>query len=138
MTNAEKAADARLRRVYKKTLADKNREIAEQGGGCAICGRAFPQFIANQDHDHRCCPRRLKEFCGKCCRGWLCWICNKFVVGYLERKNIDINKLHAYLTKWEPILRAKGCYEPKEETPKLRKAKKGFRSSARSLPKNPS
>ena len=121
MTTAEKAADARLQRIYKKTLADKQRKIAEQGGGCAICGRPFPKYLANQDHYHGCCPRRLKEYCGKCCRGWLCFICNKFVMGYLERHNIDVQKLYDYVKKWEPILRARGCYEPKEKATKPRK-----------------
>ena len=74
MTASEKAADARLRRVYKKTLEDKKREIAEQGGGCAICGRKYPEFILSQDHDHRCCPG--KKSCGKCVRGMLCRFCN--------------------------------------------------------------
>ena len=46
MTASEKAADARLRRVYKKTLADKLKEIAAQGGGCAICGRPYPEYTS--------------------------------------------------------------------------------------------
>ncbi len=126
MTASEKAKDARLRKIYKKTLADKEREIEEQGGGCAICGRPFPKFLANQDHYHGCCPRRLKEFCGKCNRGWLCFICNKFVMGYLERQKIPVEKVHAYIKKWEPILKAKGCYESKEKEAKPRKKQKSL------------
>lgn len=127
MTASEKAQDARLRKIYKKTLADKKREIEDQGGGCAICGRPFPKFTANQDHDHRCCPRRLKEYCGRCNRGWLCFLCNKYVVGVLEKMKVDIDKLSAYVKKWEPILRERGCYEPKEKASKLRKTKKNIR-----------
>ena len=108
MTASEKAADARLRKIYKKTLADKQREIAAQGGGCAICGRPFPPlrtkdgktFTAYQDHDHKCCPRRLKVFCGKCCRGWLCFQCNKFCVGVFERMTMPLEKFYAYMRKW--------------------------------------
>jgi hypothetical protein len=121
LNTSERAQDARLRRIYKKTLADKRREITDQGEGCAICGRPFPKFTANQDHFHGCCPRRLKEFCGKCNRGWLCFICNKFVMGYLERQKIDALKVWEYVQKWEQILRARGCYEPKEEKTKPRK-----------------
>lgn len=126
MTTSEKAQDARLRRIYKKTLADKKREIGEQGGGCAICGRPFPKFTANQDHFHKCCPRRLKEFCGKCCRGWLCFICNKYVMGVIERQNIPIDRVFAYIKKWEPILKARGCYEQKEKDQKRKSTKKSL------------
>ena len=121
LNTSERAQDARLRRIYKKTLADKRREITDQGEGCAICGRPFPKFTANQDHDHRCCPRRLKEYCGRCNRGWLCFLCNKYVVGVLEKMKVDIDKLSAYVKKWEPILRERGCYEPKEKASKLRR-----------------
>lgn len=133
MTSAEKAADARLRRVYKKTLADKNREIKEQGGGCAICGRPYPQFRLNQDHDHACCarPRGKKGntavFCGKCCRGWLCYLCNKWAIGALEfmaKVNIPAEKAFAYLKEWHEKIAARGGYEPKEKSPKLRTPKK--------------
>ena len=127
LNTSERAQDARLRRIYKKTLADKRREITDQGEGCAICGRPFPKFTANQDHDHRCCPRRLKEYCGRCNRGWLCFLCNKYVVGVLEKMKVDIDKLSAYVKKWEPILRERGCYEPKEKASKLRKTKKNLR-----------
>ena len=121
LNTSERAQDARLRRIYKKTLADKRREITDQGEGCAICGRPFPKFTANQDHDHRCCPRRLKEYCGRCNRGWLCFLCNKYVVGVLEKMKVDIDKLSAYVKKWEPILKERGCYEPKEKASKLRR-----------------
>ena len=121
LNTSERAQDARLRRIYKKTLADKRREITDQGEGCAICGRPFPKFTANQDHYHGCCPQRLKEYCGRCCRGFLCFICNKYVCGVLEKQKIPLDKLVAYFAKWEPILRARGCYEPKEKTGKLRK-----------------
>jgi hypothetical protein len=137
MTSKEKAADARLRRVYKKTLEDKKREIAEQGNGCAICGRPYPEYILNQDHDHACCkrPRGKKgntaTFCGKCNRGWLCYLCNKWAIGgleYMAKVNIPAEKAFAYLKKWHQVIVERGGYAPKEESPKLRKTKTRLRS----------
>lgn len=136
MTTSEKAQDARLRRVYKKTLADKKREIEEQGGGCSICGRPHPEYILNQDHAHACCnpPRGKKRntftCCGRCNRGWLCYLCNRWAIGaleYMAKVNIDWDRAISYLRKWEPILRERGCYEPKEEKTKLRKKQKSIR-----------
>jgi hypothetical protein len=125
LTTSERAQDARLRRIYKKTLADKRREIGEQNGGCAICGRPYPKYILNQDHDHKCCnpPRGKKNrakatFCGKCCRGWVCYLCNRWALGsleYMAKVQIDPEKAIAYLKKWELILKARGCYESKKE-----------------------
>jgi hypothetical protein len=103
-----KTQDKRLRQIYKITKAEQDREIREQGNGCAICGRPFPMFRSFQDHFHECCPRRLKLYCGKCTRGVLCYICNKFVVGYMEKQNIDPNKLAAYMNKWKAILIERG------------------------------
>ena len=128
MTASEKAADARLRRVYKKTLADKKREIAEQGGGCAICGRPYPEYTLNQDHAHACCnpPRSKKNrakfvCCGRCNRGWLCYLCNRWAIGaleYMAKVRIDPEKAFSYLKKWKAILTERGCYA-KEKGKKL-------------------
>lgn len=105
-----KTKDARLRRIYKITESEQDKSIVEQGGGCAICSRPFPRFRMFQDHYHGCCPRKLKEYCGRCTRGQLCYICNKFVVGYMEKQGIDPNRLAAYMNKWEKILRERGAY----------------------------
>lgn len=146
MTKSEQAQDARLRRVYKKTLADKICEIASQGGGCAICHRPYPQYRLNQDHDHACCkrPRGKKGntavFCGKCNRGWLCYLCNKWAIGALEfmaKVHINPEVAIAYLAVWHQKIVERGGYEAKEETAKLRKTKTGVRRSAHSVPKLP-
>jgi Recombination endonuclease VII len=125
MTKSEAAQDARLRRIYKKTLEDKNREIAFQGGGCAICGRPYPRYRLNQDHDHACCKRprgkrgNTATFCGKCNRGWLCYLCNKWAIGaleYMAKVGIDPLKAIKYLKDWHIVIVAKGGYESKEES----------------------
>jgi hypothetical protein len=122
LTSAERAKDRRLQKTYKITLDDWNMLLAEQKYECAICSRPFApkkdkngkSFTPQQDHFHGCCPRRLKEFCGRCNRSALCFPCNKFVMGVIERLNIPVDKLAAYIVKWEKELRAKGCYDKKE------------------------
>src|SRR5216683_6725828 len=114
MTSKERAQDKRLRDVYKSSLEERNSKLVSQKYCCAICERPFIKsasslewdkefYTSFYDHYHGCCPRRLKKFCGLCNRGILCYICNKFVVGALEMKKIDHNKLATYLNKWAPM-----------------------------------
>jgi recombination endonuclease VII len=129
MTSKERAKDARLRKVYTSSLAEQQQKIADQNGCCAICKRPFPEFSAFQDHYHGCCPRRLKTFCGKCNRGVLCYLCNKYLTGVVERMKmadgtpLQILRLATYLQEWEKVLRAKGCYEAKTEEKKAAKVR---------------
>lgn len=134
LSSADRAKDRNLQRVYKTSLAQKLAEIAAQGGGCAICGRAYPEFTLYQDHDHNCCnpPRGKKArakatFCGKCNRGWLCYICNRFVIGaleYAESVRVPIEKVMPYLTGWKNKIIERGGYEPKPEPVKTSKRKR--------------
>jgi hypothetical protein len=138
LTSAEKAKDKRLRTIYNMTLEAQNTQKVEQHDACAICGRAFATFTPFQDHDHACCPRRRKEFCGKCNRGLLCYLCNKFLVGVLERQCKGrmpatelCQRIITYLEKWNRILKEKGAYAAKPKTAKkakkLRKKQKSVR-----------
>ncbi len=62
------------------TAESYNALLEDQGGGCAICGKA--ETAANKygikrlavDHDHTCCPPR--RACDNCRRGLLCSACN--------------------------------------------------------------
>lgn len=64
-----------LRRKYGITPEEYDRLLAEQGGGCAICGTTDPGSPAfNVDHNHACCP--TEKTCGKCVRALLCRACN--------------------------------------------------------------
>lgn len=134
MTSKEIAKDKRLKKIYKMSVLDFNRQLECQNYCCAICRRPFPpkrdaegkQFTPFQDHWHACCPRRLKEFCGKCNRGLLCYLCNKYVVGVLERQKMEVKELLRgalrYFMLWEPELKERGAIA-KEKNP-VRKAKK--------------
>ena len=118
MTSAEKAKDLRLRKIYKTTLAKQNEQLATQYNRCAICSRPFwplhnskgKTFTAYQDHAHACCPRRLKEYCGRCNRGLLCYVCNKYLVGIVEKLGLPVDKLLDYLEFWNEELKKKGAY----------------------------
>jgi hypothetical protein len=131
MTSAERAKDKRLQKTYKITLAQQLKIIEEQGNCCAICSRPFSKFTAFQDHLHSCCPRRLKQFCGRCNRGLLCFLCNKYLVGVVEKQNLPVDKLLEYLVKWEKVLRAKGCYDKKPEAKETKATAKRKKTSLR-------
>lgn len=128
LTSKEKAKDKRLRETYNMTLEEHNAKRASQNNKCAICRRDFREFTAFQDHDHRCCPRRLKKFCGKCNRGLLCYLCNKYAVGLIEwmrKMDIPMTELVKYLEYWTEEIQRKGGYEPKQ-TPKKKRTRKRF------------
>lgn len=129
LTTAERAKDNRLRKIYNTTLEAQNAQKFDQGNGCAICGRDFGKFVMFQDHDHKCCPRRLKNFCGKCNRGLLCYLCNKHAVGLIEwlrKMDIPLTKVVEYVYFWDAEITKKGGYEPKEKkkTAKVRRKQK--------------
>lgn len=127
LTSKEKAKDKRLRDVYNMTLEEHNAKRAQQNNKCAICQRDFREFTAFQDHDHRCCPRRLHKFCGKCNRGLLCYLCNKYAVGLIEwmrKMDIPMTKLVEYLEFWTEEIKRRGGYEPKATPKKTRRKSK--------------
>ena len=71
--------------------------LADQGGGCAICGISeleSPHALV-VDHDHACCPG--KRSCGRCVRGILCRACNVALGNFGDRAGVLL-AAHAYLT----------------------------------------
>jgi len=127
LTPSEKAKDRRLQSIYKISLAEFEVKKAAQGNKCAICGRSFDEFMAHQDHDHACCPpgrKKQREYCGKCNRDILCYLCNRWAVGgmeYCRKVGIDPAKVLAYVIKWEMKSLERGNGATKEKTAKLRK-----------------
>jgi hypothetical protein len=117
LTKSQKAKDKRLREIYNTTLeAHNEKRYVEQSNRCAICNRDFKEFICYQDHDHRCCPRRTKRFCGKCNRGLLCFLCNKKAVAaieYMEKVGINPERVLEYIRNWTATITARGGYAPK-------------------------
>jgi hypothetical protein len=64
----------RRRAINRHHLTEEGRDrlLAEQQGGCAICGCPVPEPVI--DHNKKCCPGIYS--CGKCIRGLLCRQCN--------------------------------------------------------------
>ncbi|MCW2900996.1 MAG: hypothetical protein JWO67_3261 [Streptosporangiaceae bacterium] len=63
---------------HRLPQADYEAWLAEQGGGCAVCGTTDPGGASGDrfhvDHDHDCCPGH--KSCPSCRRGLLCAKCN--------------------------------------------------------------
>ena len=53
LEQSNKQRDSRLRKTYGITLADYDRMLKAQGGGCAICGRSPKTRALDVDHSHR-------------------------------------------------------------------------------------
>ncbi len=68
------------------TLADYDRLLEEQGGGCALCGRRKKNVRLNTDHDH---------VTGKV-RGILCAPCNRFM-GVVDKTPGFIERVQRYM-----------------------------------------
>lgn len=85
---------------YGATREWYDSKLAEQGGGCAICGATIPDARSKfmfVDHRHECCNPR--QACNKCRRGLLCGRCNSS----LERIETDPQwgiKALAYLGRY--------------------------------------
>lgn len=127
LSKSDKGRDKRLTTIYGISLATQNIQRDQQNNACAICGRSFVTFTKFQDHDHRCCPRRLKNFCGKCNRGLLCYLCNKYAVGlleWMEKMGIMLDKVVEYKKFWDAELKTRGAYEPKTIPKSKRRSKR--------------
>jgi hypothetical protein len=131
-TAAEAQKAYRLATIYKQTPQDRENKLIEQNHKCPICDRVFlpvGKFRPQQDHDHKCCPMKKKNpsYCGKCCRSLLCFICNKKVVGVLEkieRLGIDVQRALTYIKYWNKVLTERGAYAKKPSTKKAKKLRK--------------
>jgi len=97
LANAEEIEDRRMRRVFGISLQRYRTMLADQHGGCAICGTP-PQNGRRLDIDH--------DHLTSVVRGLLCWDCNVGVgklgdsvlgleqaLAYLKRAHVDLGDL---------------------------------------------
>lgn len=74
----------------------KEKILILQNNKCAICNIELTYETASLDHDHLCCPKRLK--CdGKCVRGVLCSKCNIGLGAFKDNIN-NLYKAIKYLS----------------------------------------
>ena len=90
-------SDAWLAQRFNLTREQWNQMLADQGGGCAICGSTEPYGRGSWhvDHDHKCCPESGKS-CGECVRSLLCQGCNRGM-GYFSDDPDRLLAAAAYL-----------------------------------------
>lgn len=107
--NEARRRDGRLKAISRKALLTRygltqdgyDALLADQGGGCAICGSTEPKTHHGKwhiDHDHGCCPARDQRTCGKCVRGLLCQQCN-LGLGHFEDDPAHLEAAIRYLRK---------------------------------------
>lgn len=80
--------EGHLRRKFGITQGDYERMLAEQGGGCAICGRPPGRVSLHVDHDHE--SGRV--------RGLLCVSCNN-ALGQLQESHDLLVEAMRYLDR---------------------------------------
>jgi hypothetical protein len=98
--NASKRLDARLQRRYGITKAEYDKQLAKQGGVCAICkGPEGGGRLMCVDHDHAHCPGL--PACAMCVRGLLCKTCN-LLLGAAKDRCTVLRAAIAYLAFWGP------------------------------------
>lgn len=71
-------------RMYGISREEFLARLANQGGGCGLCGvvlEAITQY--HVDHDHSCC--KYGSSCGSCIRALVCGNCNPLVIPGYER-----------------------------------------------------
>lgn len=98
-------SSAALVRKFGITLERYEQLLADQGAGCAVCGKSEK---ANRrrlavDHDHSCCPGQVT--CGRCLRGLLCSSCNLHL-GAIGDSLAHIEAMARYVRVGAPRLRA--------------------------------
>ncbi|HVM39239.1 MAG TPA: endonuclease VII domain-containing protein [Acidimicrobiia bacterium] len=87
--NADRIREGHLRRKYGITQADYERMLADQGGGCAICGDPPPESVSlHVDHDHE----------SGAIRGLLCVRCNN-ALGLLREESGVLALVEHYLAE---------------------------------------
>lgn len=90
------ANEARRKRLFGISKERYEALLAEQGGGCGICGGQSGKQRFAIDHDHSCCP--TERTCGQCVRGLLCHMCNHGLGQFRDSPGL-LHRAIAYLAK---------------------------------------
>lgn len=102
------AADAQLQRKYGITLDERDQLLADQGGGCAICGYldgwGEGDIRHSVDHDHSCCPGEIINRC--CVRSVLCRDCNTLLGRANDNPEWLINRARRYIKAADYLARS--------------------------------
>ena len=91
---SQKAHGSRLVATYNITRDQYDEILSAQGGGCAICGRVLTKRNYCVDHDHACCAGPTS--CGRCVRGLICSVDNKYL-GYIRDRPEVGDRISQYL-----------------------------------------
>jgi hypothetical protein len=73
-------------------------QLRRNSSGSYMCPICDIRQVRAVDHDHKCCAG--KTSCGKCVRGLLCSICNKFL-GMIRDNPIAGDNIRVYLTRYK-------------------------------------
>jgi len=88
----------KLKSAYGITIDQYEAMLAEQAGGCSICGGSNASgrnlYV---DHDHACCPGG--KSCGRCVRALLCDPCNRSI-GLMRDDPARLEAAAAYLRRY--------------------------------------
>lgn len=93
---SSKAHGSRIQKTYSISGERYAELLALQGGRCAICQRPMRQKRFSVDHDHACCNGPTS--CGKCVRGLICSVDNKYL-GYIRDNPETALRMAEYLVR---------------------------------------
>jgi hypothetical protein len=91
-TPQERARARRLQKLYRITTDQYEKQLRKQGGVCKICGRSPKKVRLNVDHDHR-----AEKAGSLVVRGLLCGMCNRKILGVIERLKVNPQKIVDYM-----------------------------------------
>ena len=91
---------ARRRKFAVPQLTDDEyyAQLLKQHGGCWICGREPKQRRLAGDHSHR--KQAMGLPISETRRGLLCFPCNRYVVGAIERFRLDPERVAEYFREF--------------------------------------